>query len=124
MTGRPRPAFHVVGSGANALRVLRLQGGIGFAGAEKVVQEAMAISPSEVRVALDLTRVHSIDDVARRVLLEVARRLTLSGHEVCLVDPECVMPDPDPGDGGRVTVADTIDPSAGDGTEKPPARVQ
>jgi glutaminase len=34
------------------------------------------------------------------------------------------MPDPDPGDGGRVTVVDTIDPSAGDGTEKPPARVQ
>ncbi|GAB2792548.1 glutaminase [Streptomyces chlorus] len=102
-------SHHVVGSGPNALRVLQLQGGIGFAGAERVVQEAMDISPSDVRVALDLTRVYSIDDVARRVLLEVARRLTLNGHEVYLVDPESIMPDPDPGDGGRVTLVDNMD---------------
>lgn len=100
---------HVVAGGPSALRVLQLQGGIGFAGAERVVQEAMAISRSEVRVALDLTRVHSIDDVARRVLLEIARRLTLNGHDVYLVDPESMMPDPDPGDGGRVTVVDNLD---------------
>ncbi|WP_328688310.1 glutaminase [Streptomyces phaeochromogenes] len=100
---------HAVGSGPKALRVLQLQGGIGFSGAERVVQEAMDISPSEVRVAVDLTRVHSIDDVARRVLLEVARRLTLNGHEVYLVDPESIMPDPDPGDGGRITLVDNID---------------
>ncbi|WUR85863.1 glutaminase [Streptomyces phaeochromogenes] len=100
---------HVVGSGPNALRVLQLQGGIGFAGAERVVQEAMDISPAEVRVAVDLTRVYSIDDVARRVLLEVARRLTLNGHEVYLVDPESIMPDPDPGDGGRITLVDNVD---------------
>ncbi|MFE9925509.1 glutaminase [Streptomyces sp. NPDC005774] len=101
-------SHHVVGSGPNALRVLQLQGGIGFAGAERVVQEAMDISPSDIRVALDLTRVYSIDDVARRVLLEVARRLTLNGHEVYLVDPESIMPDPDPGDGGRVTLVDNM----------------
>ncbi|GAB2456232.1 glutaminase [Streptomyces incanus] len=101
-------SHHVVGSGSNALRVLQLQGGIGFAGAERVVQEAMDISPSDIRVALDLTRVYSIDDVARRVLLEVARRLTLNGHEVYLVDPESIMPDPDPGDGGRVTLVDNM----------------
>lgn len=100
---------HAVGNGPNRLRVLQLQGGVGFAGAERVVQEAMNISPAEVRVALDLTRVHSIDDVARRVLLEVARRLTLDGHEVYLVDPESIMPDPDPGDGGRVTIVDHVD---------------
>ncbi|MDQ1032935.1 glutaminase [Streptomyces umbrinus] len=100
---------HVVGSGPNALRVLQLQGGIGFAGAERVVRKAMDISPSEVRVAVDLTRVYSIDDVARRVLLEVARRLTLNGHEVYLVDPESIMPDPDPGVGGRVTLVDNMD---------------
>ncbi|RMB79448.1 glutaminase [Streptomyces shenzhenensis] len=99
---------HVVGSGPSALRVLQLQGGIGFAGAERIVQEAEGISPSNVRVALDLTRVHSIDDVARRMLLEVARRLTLDGHEVYLVDPESIIPDPDPGDGGRVTVVDNV----------------
>ncbi|MGW5739093.1 MULTISPECIES: glutaminase [Streptomyces] len=103
---------HVVGSGPNALRVLELQGGIGFAGAERVVKEAVDNEPSEVRVALDLTRVSSVDDVARRMLLEVARRLTLGGHDVFLVDPESVVPDPEPGDGGRVTVVDTVDQAA------------
>ncbi|MFJ4832023.1 glutaminase [Streptomyces sp. NPDC088747] len=100
---------HVVGSGPNALRVFQLQGGIGFAGAERIVREAVDTSPAEVRVVLDLTRVHSIDDVARRVLLEVARRLTLDGHEVYLVDPESIVPNPDPGDGGRVIVVDNVD---------------
>jgi glutaminase len=33
----------------------------------------------------------------------------LDGHEVYLVDPESVLPDPDPGDGGRVTVVDDLD---------------
>ncbi|MGO4419220.1 STAS domain-containing protein [Streptomyces sp. MCAF7] len=106
-----------------SLRVLQLQGGVGFAGAERVVQEAMDILPSDVRVALDLTRVYAIDDVARRVLLEVARRLTLTGHEVYLVDPESIMPDPDPGDGGRVTVVDNVDqaviPARGSSAQEP-----
>ncbi len=100
---------HVVGSGPGALRVLELQGGIGFAGAERVVREVLETAPPETRVAIDLTRVHAIDDVARRMVLEVARRLTLDGHEVYLVDPEAVVPDPEPGDGGRVTVVREVD---------------
>ncbi|WP_258047421.1 glutaminase [Streptomyces sp. SM13] len=100
---------HVIGSGPDALRALHLQGGIGFAGAERIIRETVGTSYPETGVALDLTRVHSIDDVARRMLLEVARRLTLDGHEVYLVDPESIMPDPDPGDGGRVTVVDSLD---------------
>ncbi|MFH8872641.1 glutaminase [Streptomyces griseus] len=95
---------HVLGGGPDALRVLELQGGIGFAGAERVVREVLDTDPREARVAIDLTRVHAIDDVARRMVLEIARRLTLDGREVFLVDPEAVIPDPDPGDGGRVTV--------------------
>jgi glutaminase len=100
---------HVVGTGLDAIRVLQLQGGIRFAAAERVVREAVHTAPGETRVALDLTRVFSVDDVARRMLLEVVRRLTLDGHEVYLVDPESVLPDPDPGDGGRVTVVDDLD---------------
>jgi glutaminase len=100
---------HVVGTGVDRVRVLRLQGGIRFAGAERVVREAVATAPVETRVALDLTMVYSIDDVARRLLLEVVRRLTLEGHDVYLVDPELVLPDPDPGEGGRVVVIGGLD---------------
>ncbi len=100
---------HVVGSGPQAIRVLELQGGIRFAGAERVVREAVASVPAEAGLALDLKMVHSLDDVARRMLLEVARRLTLDGYDVYVVDPESVLPDPDPGEGGRVTVLDSLD---------------
>lgn len=99
----------VVGNGPGALRVLELQGGIGFAGAERVVREVLETAPPETRVAIDLTRVHAIDDVARRMVLEIARRLTLDNREVYLVDPEAVIPDPEPGDGGRVTVVREVD---------------
>ncbi len=100
---------HVTGTGESATRVLQLQGGIRFAGAERVVREAVSTAPAEARVALDLTMVHSVDDVSRRMLLEVVRRLSLDGHDVYLVDPEGVLPDPDPGDGGRVVVVDALD---------------
>lgn len=100
---------HVVGTGPNAIRVLQLQGGIRFAGAERIVREAVDTAPAEARVALDLTMVYSIDDVSRRMLLEVVRRLTLDGHDVYLVDPESIVPDPDPGDGGRVIVVADLD---------------
>jgi glutaminase len=96
-------------SGGDATRVLRLQGGIRFAGAERIVREVVHSAPSEPRVVLDVSMVYSIDDVARRMLLEVARRLTLDGHEVYLVDPEAMIPDPDPGDGGRLTVVDDLE---------------
>lgn len=99
---------HVVGAGRNAIRVLQLQGGIRFAGAERVVREVMDTAPREAQVALDLTMVYSIDDVARRMLLEIVRRISLDGRNVYLIDPESILPEPDPGDGGRVTVVGDI----------------
>ncbi|MEU4362621.1 glutaminase [Promicromonospora sp. NPDC023987] len=98
-----------VRAGAEGMtRIFRLQGGIRFAGAERIVREVLESAPSEPRVVLDVSLVHSIDDVARRMLLEVARRLTLDGHEVVLVDPEAMIPAPDPGDGGRLTVVSEL----------------
>ncbi|MCD9197937.1 glutaminase [Aeromicrobium wangtongii] len=98
----------VDGDRSDAVRVIQLQGGIRFAGAERIVREAAGNVFPETKVALDLRMVYSIDDVARRMLLEVTRRLTLDGHDVYLVDPESILPDPDPGDGGRVTVVEDL----------------
>ncbi|KAA9134945.1 glutaminase [Microbacterium caowuchunii] len=109
---------HVHGHGPAAMRVLEVQGGIRFAGAERIVREFVDAAPREPRVALDLTRVSSIDDVARRMLLEAVRRLTLDGHDVYLVDPESMIPDPDPGPGGRVTVISQVEQAL----SRPPAR--
>lgn len=99
---------HVVDEGPNAIRVLQLQGGIRFAGAERIVREVVATAANESRVALDLTMVYSVDSVSRRMLLEAVRRLMLDGHEVFLIDPESMIPDPDPGDGSRLTVVGDI----------------
>ena len=75
-----------------------------FAGAEKIVREFSSTTIKEPAVALDLTDVHALDGVARRMILEVARRLTLDGKRVYLIDPADVIPKPDPGDGGQVIV--------------------
>nr|WP_308420180.1 glutaminase [Pseudoclavibacter endophyticus] len=92
------------GSGAEAMRVLEMQGGIRFAGAERIVREVVDTVPQEPRVVLDFTAVHSIDDVARRMLLEVARRLSLDGHDVYVVDPDGIVADPDSRADHRFTV--------------------
>ncbi len=96
-------------SGTETVRIFDLQGSIRFAGAERVVREIVRTDIAEDRVALDLTAVHSLDDVARRMLLEVARRLSIEGKEVFLVDPDTVIPDPDPGTDGSLAVVSRRD---------------
>jgi glutaminase len=72
--------------------VFRLQGSLRFAGTETVVR---AITESELSgstgVLLDLIRVNDVDDVSRRMLLEVVRRLELDGLEVEILDPDRVL---------------------------------
>jgi glutaminase len=99
-------SHRVVGSGANATRVLQLQGGIRFAGAERVVREAVQIPPGGTRVVLDLTMVFSLDDVSGRMLAEVVRRLALDGHTVHVVDPRSLLPEQDPDVRGVVVLDD------------------
>lgn len=96
-------------SGTETVRIFDLQGSIRFVGAERVVREVVGAEITENRVALDLTAVHSLDDVARRMLLEVARRLSMEGKEVFLIDPDIVIPDPDPGADGQLTVVSRVD---------------
>lgn len=90
-------ANHLVGEGAAATRVIELQGGIRFAGAERVVREVVGTAGPEARVRLDFAMVHSVDDVAGRMLREVVRRLVLDGVVVDVVDPGSALPDPGPG---------------------------
>ncbi|MBM7366305.1 glutaminase [Gordonia hydrophobica] len=94
----------VFGHGRLAVEVVSLQGSIRFAGAERVLRDLEETPPTQKRFAISLIRVGSIGDVARRMLLEAIARLTLDGHDLYLIDPDGVLPDPDPGDGGRVTV--------------------
>lgn len=101
-------SHHVAGDGTGAVRVLQLQGGIRFAGAEKIVREVEHAAPSEPIVALDLTRVSSIDDVAQRMVRELTRRLAEDGHRVILVDPESLFPSPLPPDAGAVDVVASL----------------
>lgn len=80
------------GAGRAAVQVMSLQGNIRFAGAERVLREFQDQPPTEKRVAISLARVQSVDDVARRMLLEAVRRLRLDGHEVHVLDPDDVLP--------------------------------
>lgn len=90
------------------VNVYELQGTIQFAGAERIIRALANPSPDEENVAFDLTRVHMVNDVARRMLLEAVRRLTLDGHRVTLIDPESVLENPDAGDGVRPDITASI----------------
>ncbi|WP_420039091.1 glutaminase [Gordonia sp. MP11Mi] len=97
----------VLGTGEHAVQIVSLQGSIRFASAERVLRDLEDVPLTQKTVAISLVRVISVGDVARRMLLEAIRRLTLDGHDVYLIDPDRVLPDPDPGDGGRVRVVAT-----------------
>ncbi|WZH51522.1 MAG: glutaminase [Nocardioides alkalitolerans] len=71
--------------------VFELQGSVDFVGMERFLRELADEAPSESAVVLDLTRVHEVRDVGRRMLLEGARRLSLDGHEVEFVDPDGML---------------------------------
>ncbi len=92
------------------VRVLRLQGGIRFAGAERIVREAEEIEADDARAVFDISLVYSLDAVARRLLLEVTRRLTDGGQEVYFVDPQGILAHTDV---GAATVVDELEEAVG-----------
>jgi len=71
--------------------VYELHGSIQFAGAERLLRDLTVTDIETVEVVLDLARVHSVNDVACRMLLEAVRRLGLDGHQVTVVDPHGVL---------------------------------
>ncbi|HIY65968.1 MAG TPA: glutaminase [Candidatus Agrococcus pullicola] len=93
-----------------ATRVLRLQGGIRFAGAERIIRDAEEIEVDEARVVFDLSLVYSLDAVARRLLLEITRRLTDGDQEVYFVDPQGILAHTDV---GAAVVVDELEGAVG-----------
>ena len=67
-------ANYRIGSGEKITQVIQLQGRIRFAGAERVIREIVDTHYMGTRIALDVTRVYSVDEVAQHMLLEIMRR--------------------------------------------------
>lgn len=91
------------------VHAIELQGPLRFSSTERVLRRLQDIPEDTHGVALDLTRVSSVDDVSRRMLMEGLRRLRLEGHLVYFVDPKNAIPDRDLGDGSYPTEAESLD---------------
>ncbi|RBP68021.1 L-glutaminase [Brevibacterium sanguinis] len=79
------------------VRICSLQGLIQWSGAENVLRTMDAPESSTTVFILDLRRVYSINDVARRLFTEALARMEGDGVRVMLMDPEnllaCAGPD-------------------------------
>jgi len=75
-------ANYRIGSGEKITQVIQLQGRIRFAGAERVIREIVDTHYMGTRIALDVTRVYSVDEVAQHMLLEIMRRMRHEGYTV------------------------------------------
>lgn len=71
--------------------VYELHGSIQFAGAERLLRDLATADITTREVVLDLGRVHSVNDVARRMLLEAVQRLGRDGHQVTVLDPDDLL---------------------------------
>ena len=81
-------ANYRIGSGEKITQVIQLQGRIRFAGAERVIREIVDTHYTGTRIALDITRVYSVDEVAQHMLLEIMRRMRHEGYTVYLIDQD------------------------------------
>ncbi|NLR25300.1 glutaminase [Rothia dentocariosa] len=81
-------ANYRIGSGEKITQVIQLQGRIRFAGAERVIREIVDTHYLGTRIALDVTRVYSVDEVAQHMLLEIMRRMRHEGYTVYLIDQD------------------------------------
>ena len=81
-------ANYRIGSGEKITQIIQLQGRIRFAGAERVIREIVDTHYMGTRIALDITRVYSVDEVAQHMLLEIMRRMRHEGYTVYLIDQD------------------------------------
>ena len=69
------------------VHLIRLQGALQFASAERALRSLMEIEAGTTPVVVDLTRVVSINGAAREMLAQAMRDLHAQGHPTTLVDP-------------------------------------
>lgn len=81
-------ANYRIGSGEKITQVIQLQGRIRFAGAERVIREIVDTHYTGTRIALDISRVYSVDEVAQHMLLEIMRRMRHEEYTVYLIDQD------------------------------------
>ena len=81
-------ANYRIGSGEKITQVIQLQGRIRFAGAERVIREIVDTHYTGTLIALDISRVYSVDEVAQHMLLEIMRRMRHEGYTVYLIDQD------------------------------------
>ena len=81
-------ANYRIGSGEKITQIIQLQGRIRFAGAERVIREIVDTHYTGTRIALDISRVYSVDEVAQHMLLEIMRRMRHEGYTVYLIDQD------------------------------------
>ena len=61
------------------------------------------------KIALDVTRVYSVDEVAQHMLLEIMHRLTIDGYTVYLIDQDDTLPDVEALRKMQVAVLESVD---------------
>lgn len=79
--------------------VQEVAGDLRFVEAERVLRSFEQEPGGTNVVVVDLDRVHHVNDIARRMVLEGIRRLHEDGHPVRIVDPSRVLGEPETGDG-------------------------
>lgn len=83
----------------DGIPVHEVAGDLRFVEAERVLRSFEEEPEGPGVVIVDLDRVHHVNDIARRMVLEGIRRLHEDGHPVRIVDPSKVLGVPETGEG-------------------------
>ena len=90
--------------------VIRLQGGLGFAGAEDFLATVAGRELKTNRVVVDMRRVTDVDGFGRAMVLEGLRRIREDGHRIGVIDPDGLLGKPN----GYTSRADFEDSESGE----------
>ncbi|PRZ40498.1 L-glutaminase [Antricoccus suffuscus] len=75
----------------NGVRVYELQGDLLFTGTETFLRDVGSLEIEPGTLVIDVQRVNEVNEVARRLILELVRRLNADGRHAVLVDSEGVF---------------------------------